>query len=137
MASVSVSMLLIAKTAAIYQVLIDGQTVLLLLAPFIARAGVLGLFLSSPYVGEGPIGSALARADSWLLYLMLVASVVFCFLLVPSIGTALLLFLVLMLGWMLRSLMLSRLDGFTGDCAGAFIELLELFTLIGGVLVFS
>ncbi len=137
MASVSVSMLLIAKTAAIYQVLVDDQTVLLLLAPFIARTAVLGLFLSSPYIGTGPIGSALARADSGLLYLMLVASVVFCFLLVPSVSIALLLLFLLVLGWGLRSIFLNRLDGFTGDCAGAFIEVFELFTLVGGVLVFS
>jgi cobalamin synthase len=38
---------------------------------------------------------------------------------------------------LLRKCMLARLQGFTGDCAGAQIELLEVFVLIGGSLVVS
>jgi adenosylcobinamide-GDP ribazoletransferase len=119
MAAVSVSMFLLVKTAAVYEVLEAQQFSLLILAPVLSRLSVLGLFMSTH------------------LYVTLITTVVLCFFVIPEGGLILLLALVFGLALLLRKLMLARLQGFTGDCAGAQIELLEAFVLIGGSLVVS
>jgi adenosylcobinamide-GDP ribazoletransferase len=137
MAAVSVSMLLIVKTAAVYEVLSTEEFALLILAPVLSRLSVLGLFMSTPYIGQGPIGKAIAASDPVHLYAVLIGSVVLCFFMIAQTSLILLLALVFGLALLLRKCMLARLQGFTGDCAGAQIELLEVFVLIGGSLVVS
>lgn len=135
MAAVALAMLLVVKTAAVYEVLINQQLSLLLLATLLSRTSILGLFMSTPYIGEGPIGKAIASADSTQLYGVLVTTAVLSFLLAPQTGLVALLFIVLITTVLLRRMMMSRLKGFTGDCAGALIELTEVVILIGGCLV--
>lgn len=137
MAAVSVSMLLVLKTAAVYEVLSGQQFALLILAPVLSRLSVLGLFMSTRYIGLGPIGKAIATSDPLHLYASLVGTAVLCFFVIPQTELILLLALVFGLALLLRKIMLARLQGFTGDCAGAQIELLEVFVLIGGSLVVS
>lgn len=135
MAAVSVTMLLILKTAAVYEVLSSGQFALLVLAPVLSRLSVLGLFMSTPYIGQGPIGKAIATAHPTHLYAVLISTTVLCFFVIPQTELILLLALVFGVALLLRKFMLARLQGFTGDCAGAQIELIEVFVLVGGSFV--
>lgn len=137
MAAVSVSMLLIVKTATVYEVIEAQQFALLILAPVLSRVSVLGLFMSTPYIGLGPIGKAIAGSDPLHLYTTLAGTVVLCFFVIPQTELIFLLALVFGFSLLLRKFMLARLQGFTGDCAGAQIELLEVLILIGGSLVVS
>lgn len=122
-------LLLLLKFAALVALLEAGAGVALLLVPWLARALLPLLLLTTPYVRAGGLGQALAdhlprRPLPWVL---------------AGHGAALLLF-----GWagllaglvaatlfvVLRRLMLQRLGGTTGDTAGAMLELVECAVLL-------
>ena len=112
-------------------VLLEQQALIgLLLAPLLGRAALLGLFLNTPYVRAGGLGQALAdhlpRGAAWqVLGLVAVAC------LLVGGGSGVLALLVAVVGFfLLRSLMLRRLGGTTGDTAGAMLELLEVAVLV-------
>lgn len=103
------------------------------LVPALARAGTVGLFLSLPYVRESGLGSALIQAPrpAALLALALTVAVT---LLLGLLGLAVLIAaLVVFLQW--RADCLRRLQGFTGDAAGALIERVETAGIIMACLV--
>lgn len=129
-AVVTLVLVLLLKFTAILA-LLDSQAVIgLLLAPVLARAAMLGLFLGTPYVRAGGLGQALAdhlprRAAWWVLLF----SGVVCMLLAGGSGLWAVLVAVGCFFW-LRQLMLRRLGGTTGDTAGAMLELLEVVVLL-------
>jgi adenosylcobinamide-GDP ribazoletransferase len=131
MAVVTLVLVLLLKFCALLALLEQGQQAALLLAPVLARAAVLGLFMGTPYVRAGGLGQALAdhlprRAGAWLLAGMALVSLAFC-----GVGVSLL----VLAGFMaLRRQMIKRLGGTTGDTAGAMLELLELLVLLGAAL---
>lgn len=103
------------------------------LIPALARAAVVGLFLSLPYVREGGLGSALMRAPRPAAMLALVMTAA-ASLLIGRVGlAALIAALVVFLQW--RTDCLRRLQGFTGDAAGALIERVETAGIIAACLV--
>ncbi len=127
-------LVLLLKWVLLSQLLDYGQLLPMLLVPFLARLQVMYLVIYTPYVrGQGlgselknqaqalgywlqfiAIGAGLALMQSWLGLIMLAAVVV--------VGTY----------W--RALMMARLGGWTGDTAGANIELQELVLLLAAVL---
>lgn len=121
-----VSVLLL-KFAALSVLLEHGTWWVILLAPALGRALILLLFLTTPYVRTGGLASAvtqhLPRHSAWaitgitLLLVTLVAPL--------GLGLTLLGF------WGLRRLMLQRLQGCTGDTAGASVESGEMLWLLG------
>jgi len=123
-------LLLLLKFAALATLLQAGQPLALLLAPWLARGLVPLLFMTTPYVRAGGLGAALAehlprqQLPYWLaghaLLLVLLSGI--------SGLLALLAALLLLAG--LRQLMLQRLDGCTGDTAGALVELAEATVLL-------
>lgn len=132
-AVVTLVLVLLLKFCAILALVENGDTIALLLAPLIGRAGLLGLFLSTPYVRPGGLGQALAShlprpAGRWVL----IASVLVC-LLAGDRGVLALLVASLAFAW-LRSMMMRRLGGTTGDTAGALLELIELAVLLAAAL---
>ena len=122
-------LLLLLKFAALVALLESGAGLLLLLVPWLARCLLPLLFMTTPYVRAGGLGQALAehlprRQLPWVLAANLLAMLLF--------GWSALLALLVAGGvfiW-LRSLMLKRLDGTTGDTAGALLEIAECSVLV-------
>ncbi|MHC6224471.1 adenosylcobinamide-GDP ribazoletransferase [Pseudomonas sp. X10] len=130
-AVVTLMVVLLLKFCALWVLVDVGQGALLVLAPVLGRAALLGLFLCTPYVRPGGLGQALSdhlprRAGPWVL----LASALLCLGLGGLRGGLALLLAVLVFTW-LRYLMCRRLGGTTGDTAGALVELLELAVLLG------
>jgi len=126
-------LVMLCKWAAIAALLAAGATVNLVWIPALARAQLPLLFLSTPYAspkGMGAeVGAHLRRTAVWMwLAPVLVASLLFLG------ATALALVLaagILFLVW--RGSMMTRIGGFTGDTAGALVELTEALTLVVAV----
>jgi len=129
-AVVTLVLVLLLKFCALWVLVERGQGVLLVLAPLIGRASLLGLFMCTPYVRRGGLGQALAehlprRSGRWVL----LASAWLCLALGGWQGAVALLAAGLMFAW-LRQVMRRRLGGTTGDTAGALLELLELAVVV-------
>ncbi|WP_369990209.1 adenosylcobinamide-GDP ribazoletransferase [Pseudomonas xanthosomatis] len=127
-AVVTLVLVLLLKFCALWVLVERGAGGWLVLAPVVGRAAMLGLFLSTPYVRAGGLGSALAehlprRAAVWVLG----GCALGCLLLG---GWAVMLLVLGVFAW-LRFLMCRRLGGATGDTAGALLELLELAVVVG------
>lgn len=126
--SAVVAMLLL-KFAALVE-LLQLAPQLLLLAPVAGRSFAVLLMLTTPYCRETGLASdmvrQLPRTGAWLVLLGVTAII----LLwqqgygVWMLGCGLLLFV------LYRRAVLRRLQGFTGDAAGALIELMELLILL-------
>jgi adenosylcobinamide-GDP ribazoletransferase len=123
-------LLLLLKFAALESLLSQQAVTLLIAAPLLGRTALVALFLTTPYVRPGGLGSRLAqhmpRGASLAMVLLVSILLVVWFgrtgsvMLLVSAGAFLL----------LRRLMLKRLGGTTGDTAGALLELTETLTLV-------
>lgn len=123
-------LVLLLKFAALAALLRTGELLPLLIIPALARSGVALLFVTTPYVRVGGLGEALARHAPrnaivggaltvlGLLFQMRGGNGL------PVIVAALLLWF-----WLRRGVR-KRLGGFTGDIAGALLELLECVALL-------
>jgi len=122
--------ILLIKFAALESILNAGDWTLLLLAPILGRVALPLLFLTTPYVRPGGLGSALAQ------YLPRRAGILVV--LVSALGTAAamgkagVISIAAAAGMflLLRSIMLRRIHGTTGDTAGAMVELIETAVLV-------
>ena len=129
MAVVVLVLLLLLKFAALVVLLESGASSALWLAPLLGRSALLGLFLTTRYVREGGLGTALAeylprRQGWWVL-----GGVALVCLLAGSMGL-LALVAALAIFALLRRRLLRRLGGTTGDTAGALLEIIELAVLL-------
>jgi adenosylcobinamide-GDP ribazoletransferase len=130
-AVVTLVLVLLLKFCALWVLVERGAGALLMLAPVVGRAAMLGLFLGTPYVRKGGLGQALAehlprRTAGWVL----LGSVSLCLLMGGWLALWPLLASLVVFCW-LRRLMCRRLGGTTGDTAGAVLELLELTVVLG------
>ncbi|MDH5182201.1 MAG: adenosylcobinamide-GDP ribazoletransferase [Gammaproteobacteria bacterium] len=102
----------------------------LVLVPFLARAAIIALFLTTPYVRKQGIAAEhathLPRMVAWG---MLLFSVGVCYVVFNN-HTLWLILVTAVMFVLLRRLMLQRLGGMTGDTAGAMIELTETALLV-------
>ncbi len=124
-----VVLVLLVKFAALAALLKQGNWSMLLTAPLLGRAAMVGVFLATPYVREHGLGAQLAqqlprRGALYVLVLCAIAVVSFedgngvWLLAVTVVGVAL-----------LRRMMLQRLGGTTGDTLGATCEIIEALVL--------
>lgn len=125
----SLLLVLLLKFAALWALLESGQWLALLLAPLLGRGALLLLFLGTPYVREGGLGSAMAahlpRRAGWRVLLAVVAATLLCgWPGLLALASAALLFA------LCRRALLQRIGGTTGDTAGALLELLECGVLV-------
>lgn len=127
---VAVGLVLLLKFAALTALLKASAWPALLLAPLLGRAALIGLLLTTPYVRPNGMGAELAeylprKGAAWMLIGVTAAILFFAgrsglkALLVAAIGL-----------YVLRKLMLRRLEGMTGDTMGASVELLETAVLV-------
>lgn len=128
-AVVTLLVVLLLKFAALWALLAAGQWLALLLAPLLGRSALLLLFLGTPYVRRGGLGSAMAEhlpaEAGWRVLLAVGLATLLCG------GSGLLALLVAALLFALcRRALLWRLGGTTGDTAGALLELLECGMLV-------
>jgi adenosylcobinamide-GDP ribazoletransferase len=123
-------LLLLLKFAALATLLRGDDILALLWLPALARSGVALLFITTPYVRAGGLGESLARhaprAAVFTAALLVMGLTLASLLWLGAIALLVSLFLWL---WLRRAVM-QRLDGFTGDLAGALLELLECATLL-------
>ncbi len=124
---ITIVLVLILKVSAIAVLLEAKHLWVIIAAPVFPRALVLLLFLTTPYVRNEGLGSAIAEDFPNELAWPVLALCAVLALLSSFSGL-----LLMLLGfWSLRRLMLQRLRGFTGDTAGASIEFGEVFWLLG------
>lgn len=123
-------MVLLIKFAALAGIPAAGDWTLLLLAPVLGRVALPLLFLTTPYVRPGGLGSALARHLPRRAGMVVVLASVLCVAVamgkagVVSLVVAAAMFLIL------RAMLLRRIHGTTGDTAGAMVELIETAVLV-------
>lgn len=132
MAVVVLLLVLLLKFVALHTLLAAGEWGAIVVAPVLARAALPALFLTTPYVRPGGLGSALAEHLPRRNGAFIVAVSVVCVgLTMGWAGAGFWMFLAaaLML-LLLRLLMVRRIGGMTGDTAGASVELIELAVLI-------
>ncbi len=125
--------LLLLKYAALLE--LHGHGVLLLIVPLVGRSFALLLMLTTPYVRKQGLASDmvshLPRGAAWML-LAAVAAALLWWLQAAALwllGVTLIVFVIF------RSALVRRLQGFTGDAAGALIEIIELVVLLTAVII--
>lgn len=125
---------LLLKFAAIFTLLESGYLIPLLLIPMLGRAQVLLLFLTTPYVRPGGMGSVLAtHLPKVLMWIALPVAAAIWIFMIETLGAMVIVVLLLMF-WLYRQALMKRIGGTTGDTAGALIELSELVLLVGIVI---
>jgi adenosylcobinamide-GDP ribazoletransferase len=135
MAVVALVIVLLAKFAALEALPPTSVWPALLLPPLLARTSMPLLFATTPYLRAGGLGAALTehlpRRGAYLVVTVAAIAVVCTFAAAGAwaVAAAGALFA------LLRRLLMQRLGGFTGDCSGAMIELIEAGVLV--VLVWS
>ncbi len=139
---VSIVLLLLVKFAALHALLEASASapvfslplLVMVIAPMLARTVPSLLFLTTPYVRQNGLGSALVaglpRRGLIFVIAIVAASVL---LLAGSIGLWLLLAVALVFV-LARRVMMQRIGGVTGDVAGALIEITEMSVLVCVVL---
>ncbi|MAC33102.1 MAG: adenosylcobinamide-GDP ribazoletransferase [Haliea sp.] len=101
------------------------------LIPVLARLAVVLAFISTPYVRPGGMGDGLGEQRSpCAIAVVGAASALAALLLTPARIGGLWLVAASLLFWCWRRAMRRRLGGFTGDGAGALVELLEAALLV-------
>ena len=118
---------LLLKFAALVAVLENAAWWLILIAPVIGRILILLLFLTTPYVRAEGLASAVTAHLPRTTAIWIVAGGLLLGFAVSGSG----LIAVLLGFWLLRRLMLQRLQGCTGDTAGATVEIGEMLWLVG------
>lgn len=127
---VAVVAVMLLRFAVLVSVLQQGEWLVLLLAPVLGRCVALLLFMSTPYVRQNGLGSAISEHLPFVPAVVVSFMVVVIATVVSWQGT-----LLLLVGtFLLRRLMIDRLRGCTGDTIGAAIELGEVFWLLGAAL---
>jgi adenosylcobinamide-GDP ribazoletransferase len=123
---VALVLLLLLKFAALASLPAPGPA--LLLAPLLGRAALTALFLGTPYVREGGLGSAMHGASRQACMLALLLTLVFGLACGGRGAVAMVVAVAVFATW--RAACLRRLGGFTGDTAGAMAELVEMAVLV-------
>ncbi len=116
-----------------------GAVLLLAWLPALARAQLLLLALTTPYARADGMGAAmrshLQRPTAWLVVVLSwAAAALLAVLAFGPLGLALPL-LALVVYWTWRRSLLHRLGGYTGDGAGALLELTETLLLLCAALL--
>jgi adenosylcobinamide-GDP ribazoletransferase len=124
---VAIVLVLLLKLAAIAALLEARQALALLLVPLLARAAVPALFLTTPYVRAGGLGSALSqhlpRAQAG-------AAVIASAIAVAALGGGAALLAGAAVFALMRRAFVQRLGGITGDTVGAVLECIEAAALV-------
>ncbi|MFK5949796.1 MAG: adenosylcobinamide-GDP ribazoletransferase [Methylococcales bacterium] len=135
-AAVVVLVLLLLLKFSTLTLLIIDDWVILILSPVLARTAVMLLLATTPYVRQGGMGESavkqLPKIAVWFVSLFILGVSVFL-LKEKSWG----LLILIAIAYFLRRLMLKRIEGTTGDTAGAMLEVMEVSVLLVFILLNS
>ncbi len=132
---VGIVLLLLLKFAALQAIIDSGSLTVLLLVPVLGRTILLLLFITTPYVRENGLGTAIvSQLSRKLILLVFIATLVVIFLLV-GIKSLWLIAVMLLVFILSRMLMIQRIGGMTGDVAGALVEVSEVAILVSAVYI--
>lgn len=134
-AVVVIVLLLLIKFAALEALVADDHWPVLILAPLLARTSLPLLFQTTAYVRPGGLATAIAEHASLAGGILLPVFVGIGVLVVMGWSAALLIVAVICAFVLLRTMMIKRLGGTTGDTAGALVEVIEAVVLVVAVLV--
>jgi adenosylcobinamide-GDP ribazoletransferase len=126
---------LLLKFASLQALLQQGSLTLLIIPPLIGRTALIALLITTPYVRVDGIGSQLVREIRKAPNLMVIGGVTGLIIVWLGWSGIALLLLSSSVTLYLRSLMMKRIDGATGDCAGALVEIVEAFSLLSLVMI--
>lgn len=131
----SLIMLCLLKFVAIYVLLEQQLSTILIIAPAIGRSVALFLFLTTSYVRKQGLGRSIAdlipKMMAWIVFVITLS-----FLCVFGWSGIFCLAIFLLLLFYLRAKFIERIGGITGDIVGAAIELSEMSVLISFLITF-
>ena len=114
--------------------LIDIRWQVLLLAPILSRTTVMVLLATTPYVRAGGMAETavkyLPKTMGWIVLLLVLSLSVF---ILKGLSWGLL--IIFIVAYLLRWLMIKRINGTTGDTAGAMLEVMEVSTMLVFILL--
>lgn len=126
----AIALLLIAKWSGLEALLATGDAWLLVWIPLLARSQLPLLLLTTAYArATGLVSDQVATLPRRAAGLSTLAAALGCLLFAGWIGAALVTTAVALF-FVGRRVMLGRLGGFTGDTAGALVEITETFLLL-------
>ncbi len=129
MGVIAIVLCLALKWASIYSLLDLNFSLALLFIPMLGRLSVLLLFATTPYIRQNGLGSALREMNKIpMIFIILLSSTLLLNLSWVIAITSFIIFLITT--FYLRSCMLKRIQGMTGDTLGASIELVETAQLL-------
>lgn len=129
-AVVALVLVLAVKGTALIALVEAGRLAQLWAVPLLARLLLLPLFATTPYVRAGGSGSELAANLPPALPWVVAACALALLLVLPLQQAVLLLLVAAAVLWLVRAAAMRRLGGFTGDVAGALVELAETALLL-------
>ena len=121
---------LILKFAALQTLVVAGAWPALLLAPLLGRGVVPLLFITTPYVRPGGLGSAMAAHLPRYASMGVVLATTLAVPILAGKPGVLALAAAAAMFLLLRALMIRRINGTTGDTVGAMVELTETAVLV-------
>lgn len=108
-------------------IVIDWQ--ILLLAPVLARASIMVLLATTPYVRIGGMAESavkhLPKTSVWFVFILVIS---FSAILLKELSWGLI--ILFAIAYLLRRLMIKRINGTTGDTAGAMVEVMEVSMML-------
>ncbi len=129
MGVVSIVLLILLKFAVVASIPQDN-ILLLIFVPVLARSIILLLFLTTPYAREEGIASEFFVLFLHKANIIVLVGVALLSLAIFQVQAMIVVSIIVLLFAYLRWLIIKRIGGFTGDTAGALIEITEIVALI-------
>ncbi|MFO7579480.1 MAG: adenosylcobinamide-GDP ribazoletransferase [Nitrosomonas halophila] len=124
---------LLLKFTALHSLFISQEWIPLLYATLLARTLIPLLFLTTPYVRSHGLGTPLAAQQPRHLNILIVTATPSLMLWVTGFDYFWLVMTAILVFILLRAMMMQRIQGTTGDTAGALIEVTETGVLLAAV----
>lgn len=124
---------LLLKFAALHSLFISQEWIPLLYATLLARTLIPLLFLTTPYVRSHGLGTPLAAQQSRHLNILIITATPSLMLWMTGFDYFWLVMTAILIFILLRTMMMQRIQGTTGDTAGALIEVAETGVLLAAV----
>ncbi len=134
-AVVTLVILLLLQWVALSELITEKQWLAIFMAPIVGRAALLSIFMSTPYArAQGSASDFINEANRPLIIGLIFITVAACLLYSTSSLIAILVTAVVV--FLCRRLMITRLEGCTGDTAGAMTEIGAMTFWVSWALLF-
>lgn len=135
--AVAIVLVILLKFVTLYTLISADEWIALLLAIILARTLLPLLFLTTSYVRKNGLGASLAAHQPRHLSIFIIVTTFVLMLLLTDIRYFWLLLTAMITFLFLRHLMLHRINGTTGDTAGALVEIAETTILLTSVITLN